>query len=329
MTFISYWSRYKIVPKPSVMYLEVTYRCTCKCSFCDRWKIGPEMASKELTTEEIKKLLKDAYGIGVRYVGLTGGEAFLRKDIFEIGAYARSLGMNITVASNGTLINESNIGDIAKTFNSIAISVDGILPETHDSLRGVAGVYAKALNALDLIKEHRIPVTINMVVNSQNYPEIDKYLEFFSGKGIPIQLTPVHEYAGSYLNVKKSIKDWDISKFNGEWQRLTEKYPLLRRGFYRNVPNFIEDPKKLKEAFTCFAGAVVFFVNPLGDVFPCEFLRVKMGNVREQPLKEIWGKAIKLRQNISSSARPCICWTHCIVPLNIKLTKFIALKRAV
>lgn len=318
-----------MVPKPSVMYLELTYRCTCRCSFCDRWKIGPEMASHELTAEEIKKLLKDAYEIGVRYVGFTGGEAFLRKDIFEIGKYARGLGMNITVASNGTLINESNIQEIAKTFNSVAISVDGILPETHDCLRGVEGVYNKALNALDLIKRHNIPTTVNMVVNSKNYLEIDRYLEFFSAKGIPVQLTPVHEYAGSFLNVNKNIKNWDVNKFNEEWVRLSKKFPLLQRGFYRNVPAFIEDPKKLREAFTCFAGSVVFFVNPLGDVFPCEFLRTKMGNIRENPLKKIWNDALKLRQLISSPNRSCVCWTHCIVPLNLRLTKFIALKSGV
>lgn len=328
-TFAAYWSGYRVVPKPSVMYVELTYRCTCKCSFCDRWKIGPEMASRELTTEEMKKLFKDAYGIGVRYVGFTGGEAFLRKDIFELGEYARSLGMNITVASNGTLINEGNIERIAKTFNSIAISMDGFKKETHDSLRGVEGVYDKAMRALELIKQHKLPVTVNMVVNSKNYLEIDDYLAYFQSKNIPVQLTPVHDYAGSFLNVNQNIKNWDVGKFNAEWQRLTQKYPLLTRGFYQHVPKFIEDPKSLTHVYTCFAGSVVLFVNPLGDVFPCEFLRSKMGNVSEKPLKQIWSEALELRKYISSPKRACVCWTHCIVPLNIRLSKYIRFQSSV
>lgn len=326
-TAVSYWSGYAIAPRPSVMYLELTYRCTCKCAFCERWKVGPQMASQELTTEEIKKLLKDAYEIGVRYVGLTGGEAFLRKDIFEIGKFTKSLGMNVTVASNGTLINEKNIDEIANSFDSVAISVDGFKKETHDSLRGVSGVYDAALNAIDLLKAKGLPVTINMVVNNQNFIEIEDYLEFFSKKGVHIQLTPVHDYAVSFLKVNENIKNFDLAKFNQEWARLSLKYPFLSRGFYRHVPTFLSSPKSLLKSFTCFAGTAVFFVNPLGDVFPCEFLRSKMGNVRENSLKKIWNDATKLRRHISSPERPCICWTHCIVPLNNRLTKYIALKK--
>jgi MoaA/NifB/PqqE/SkfB family radical SAM enzyme len=284
------------------------------------------MASRELTTEEIKKLLKDAYEIGVRYVGLTGGEAFLRKDIFEIGKFAKGLGINVTVASNGTLINEKNIEEISKSFDSMAISVDGFKRETHDSLRGVTGVYDSALRAIELLKSKGLPITINMVVNNQNFEEIEDYLEFFSKKGVHIQLTPVHDYAVSFLKVNENIKNFDLNKFNQEWARLSQKYPFLSRGFYKHVPTFLSSPKDLLKSFTCFAASAVFFVNPLGDVFPCEFLRAKMGNVREKPLKGIWKEALKLRRHISSSNRPCICWTHCIVPLNNRLTKYIALK---
>lgn len=72
-TFFSFWSRYSLVPRPAVMYFELTYRCTCKCKFCERWKVGPGLAREELTTEEIKRTLKEAYNLGVRYLGFTGG----------------------------------------------------------------------------------------------------------------------------------------------------------------------------------------------------------------------------------------------------------------
>ena len=328
-TFISYWSNYSFTPKPSVMYMELTYRCNCRCKFCERWKIGPQAHQKELTTEEVKKILIQAYKIGVRYVGFTGGEPFLRKDIFEIGKFAKNMGLTVTVASNGTLINENNIKEIVTAFDSLTISLDGILKETHDSLRGVKGGYALAMDAIDLLKKWRMPVAVNMVIVRQNFMEIDEYIQFFSEKRIPVQLTPVHEYETSYLKVNEALKQIDIEKFREEWMNLSKKYVFLSCRYYKHIPTYLSKPNKLLHSYICFAGAVMFFVNPYGEVFPCEFNRISMGNVREEQLATIWEKGKEIRRNIASPKRPCICWPHCVVPLNNRLTRFIGLKKGI
>ncbi len=326
-TFISYLSKYKIPPKPSVMYLELTYRCTCKCGFCERWKIGPRLTKNELTTEEVKRVLSEAYQIGVRYVGFTGGEAFLREDIFKIGKFARDLGLTVTVASNGTLINEDNANKIARTFASITISVDGARAETHDSIRGVKGTYKKAMIALFLLKKRKVPVAVNLVITKKNYKEIDQYIQFFSNKNIPLQLTPVHEYKNNYFKVDEELKQTDIKKFEKEWQRLSKKYNFLNNYYYKHVPTFLSLPDKLLHSYICFAGAVMFFINPYGEVFPCEFKRYSMGNVKKESLSTIWVKAQNLRREISSSKRSCLCWSHCVVPLNHRLTRFFSVDK--
>jgi len=328
-TFVSYWSGYRITPKPSVMYLELTYRCNCRCKFCERWKIDPKLAKKELTTKEVKRLLVEARQLGVKNVGFTGGEPFLREDIFEIGKFAKKIGLDIVVASNGTLINKKNIKEIAATFGSVAISMDGITPKTHDFIRGVKGVYEAAMNALALFKEHRVPVTVNMVITKKNFMEIDEYVQFFSQKDIPIQLTPVQECEATHFKVKKALKQIDAKKFGQEWATLSRKYPFLKSGFYRYVPTFLSEPRKLLRTYVCFAAAVMFFVNPYGEMFPCEFNRVKMGNIKNEPLAVIWKRAKNLRRKIASPKRSCICWNHCVVPLCNKLTRFIALKRGI
>ena len=329
-TFLSYWSGYRITPKPTVMYFELTYRCTCKCKFCERWKVGPKLAQDELTTEEIKRILADAYKLGVRYLGLTGGEPLLRKDLFKIAGFAKKIGLNVTMASNGTLINEKNIKHIAKSFDSVAISMDSISPETHDSLRGVKGVYEKAMKAVELLKAERIPLVVNMVITRENYKEIDGYLQFFSQKNIPVQLTPVHDCDANFLRVSdKKIKQIDMDEFRKQWHALANKYSFFNNGYYRHVPTFLSAPKKLIHAYTCFAGTAVFFISPCGDVYPCEFLRKKMGNIKEESLASIWRHALKLRRDISSPERACVCWSHCAVPLNRRLTRYISLKKEV
>ena len=329
LTFVSYWSGYAITPKPSVMYLELTYRCNLRCGFCERWKVGPSLASQELTTAQVKRILTEAYRIGVRYLGLTGGEVLLRRDIFELGQFAKKLGMNVSIASNGTLINERNIDSVLSSFDSVAISFDGVSATTHDSLRGVPGAFEAALATLTRLTSHKMACGINMVVNRQNFREIEDYINFFSKSVKHIQLTPIHNYEVSYLKVKEELQGIDIDEFNKEWSRLSRKYPFLTRGFYRNLPLFLSDPTRLHSAFVCFAASAVFFVDPYGEVFPCEFYRQSMGNLKEKSLVEIWREAGQLRRLISSPQRPCVCWTHCIVPLNIKLTKYIALKKSV
>lgn len=328
-TFVSYWSNYSFIPKPSVMYMELTYRCNLRCAFCERWKIGPEFAQKELTTEEVKKVLNQAYKIGVKYVGFTGGEPFLRKDLFEIGRFAKNLGLTVTVASNGTLINENNIKEIVTAFDSITISVDGILKETHDYLRGVKGGYTLAMDVIDLLKKWRMPVSANMVIVRQNFAEIDEYIQFFSKKRIPIQLTPFHEYEISYLKVDEDLKQINMDEFREEWLNLSRKYPFLNRKYYKYIPTFLSTSNRLLHSYICFAGAVMFFVNPYGEVFPCEFNRNSMGNIRQEPLALIWEKSKEIRRNIASAQRHCICWTHCVVPLNHRLTRFIALRKGI
>jgi MoaA/NifB/PqqE/SkfB family radical SAM enzyme len=312
------------------MYFELTYRCTCKCKFCERWKVGPKRARQELTTKEIKKILKEAYSLGVRYLGFTGGEPLLKKDLFEIAQFAQKIGFTVTIASNGTLINEKNIKEIARSFNSVAISMDGINAKTHDGLRGVEGVYERAMKALELLKSEKVPVVVNMVITNENFREIDQYLQFFSQKNIPVQFTPVHDCDANLLKVAdKKLKQIDMKEFRKEWRTLAKKYSLFNNGYYQHVPTFLSTPSKLLHAYTCFAGAAMFFVNPYGEIYPCEFYRRSMGNIKEESLRDIWQKARQLRRFIASSKRPCVCWSHCAVPLNNRLTRFVSLKKGI
>lgn len=328
-TFVSYWSGYLIPPKPSVMYLEMTYCCTCRCGFCERWKVGPKLAKNELTTAQWKRFLTQARRLGVKNIGFTGGEPLLKKDIFQIARFAKKLGFNITLATNGTLVNQKNAKKIAAIFDSVAISMDGTNAQTHDAIRGVRGVYNLATNAIRLLKEEGITVTVNLVITQKNFMEIDEYIKFFSQRRIPLQLTPVHEYEKNEFKVKKALKRIDLKKFRQEWYRLSRKHKFLNCGYYRQVPTFLSQPHRLRRAYTCFAASASFFVNPYGEVFPCEFLRTPLGDLKKESLASIWKKAQKIRKYISSSERSCICWSHCVVPLNDRLTRFIALKKGV
>lgn len=135
--------------KPQWIYISLSHRCTYSCQMCGVVKIlkGHELR-KELivrTFDEIAGWQSDST------VVLTGGEPFLRKDIFEIIAHAAQNFLKIEAVSNGSLI-EQALADqiIASGLSNIAISLDGAREETHDNIRQ-KGAFKKALKALEYL----------------------------------------------------------------------------------------------------------------------------------------------------------------------------------
>jgi MoaA/NifB/PqqE/SkfB family radical SAM enzyme len=128
----SYKNDFKTTPRPIALHFETTYSCTCKCVFCNRWKEGPKNVKDELTIEEINNMIKQAYDLGVRMISLSGGEPLLKKEMINSMKYAKKIGMETNITTNGTMINDNNVKDIIEAFDIINISLDSLDEEKHD-----------------------------------------------------------------------------------------------------------------------------------------------------------------------------------------------------
>jgi MoaA/NifB/PqqE/SkfB family radical SAM enzyme len=160
-------------PLPKKIIIEATLRCNLRCTFCFR----DTAKTKELNTQELKKII-DNLGPSIKRVGLTGGEIFLRSDIFEIFDYVFKKGFSLGILSNATLLNEEKVEKLVKYKDiNIGISLDG-LEETHNSIRGT-NAFNKTLNALKLINK-RIRVGVNTVVTDKNIDQIIPLLNIIS-----------------------------------------------------------------------------------------------------------------------------------------------------
>src|SRR5271165_2119841 len=150
---------------PLSVQLDLTYRCNEQCVHCylDHDDHG------EMTTVEIKRLLREMAEAGVFILTLSGGEIFLRKDFFEILEWARELTFCIKLKTNAVLIREAQAARLRDLgVESIQVSIYSHRPEVHDAITKVPGSLLRSINAIRFLKSQGLKVIIANVLMTEN-----------------------------------------------------------------------------------------------------------------------------------------------------------------
>ena len=120
--------------RPTYAYITITSLCNSRCRYCDSWKNNGE---SEPDTDEWKKIIDELVKLGIVTLTFSGGEPFIRKDLFELASYAKSRGLITMVVTNLSLFKEAHIQKIAESFDFFGISIDSTRPEIYKEIRGV------------------------------------------------------------------------------------------------------------------------------------------------------------------------------------------------
>ena len=279
---------------------EMTTACNLRCIHCHA--SGGKPAADELTTEEGKRLLDQlALVPEFRMMAFTGGEPLARPDLFELLAYSQALGFTNTMATNATLIDD----DVARRLRRFgltiaAVSLDGFTAEQHDMVRGVAGSFEAAVEGMRALRRAGIVLQVNITAMEYNVEQLAELMSLVDelGTGILLmyQLVPV----GRGRDIRQAALDLGANerliRFMAKAQRTTraivepvagpQYWPfLLQRAGISNGPLL-----RLAEMVFhgCSAGRGFVYIKPNGDVWPCPFIEVSCGNVRETPFRRIW-----------------------------------------
>jgi len=238
-----------------------------------------------------------------RMLALGGGEPLVRPDIFELVAYARSLGLEISIATNGTLLTH----EIAREFKkmgvaNIAVGLNANDKSVHEQITRVPGSFAKSKNAIYITLEAGMNLQINTTVMEENREAISGLLDFASEVDAQIvllyQLVP--EGRGSEEMELSTSQYRVLTEMIAEKQKTCKAiieptcspqywaYLISRNG---DKPSRLE--MKLAETLFkgCVAGSGLCYIKPDGEVWPCPFVPISAGNVREHPLDELWYKS--------------------------------------
>ena len=275
---------------PLVVSWNVTRKCNLKCPHC-YINAAKEELSDELNTEEAKQLIDQICEVSRPLLILSGGEPLLRKDVFELIRYGTEKGLKMGLGSNGSLIDGVTAKKLKEAgVKTVSISLDSCSPERHDEFRGVAGSWEKAVNAIKALKENSVLVQVNTTVTQQNYAEIDEIISLAEQLGVE------NFHLFFLVPTGRGTKIADISpamyeNMIKETFAKTSKHRLNVRPSC--APQFMRIAKDngldMRQWIRgCIAGLYYCRVYPNGDVTPCPYLPIKLGNIREKSFSEIW-----------------------------------------
>lgn len=326
---------YRTSPKPVMTYLCITGRCNLKCEFCEMGQAVTD--SKDLTTSEIRDIIDELKEWRIKWLYITGGEPFVRKDIWEIIEYCLENGISLfRLCTNGTLLNNLDTSEkklLRRSVKRLIISLDSVEPAKHDQIRGVQGTFEKIRAFLELAKRDKtLPdVSLASVITSDTYLDIARLIKF----GHKYQIRHINFQPVNFLS---NFPDFDAVGDKNRFLLKTEKLDGLKETIKQTIilakslgvsSNLEMLEKWIAEYFLYSESKEYFFDKVLanfvcskpfnylhihynGDLLPCTMLS-RIDNIKGKSIRESWEKRILayrkrlLRKEYFPQCRSCFC----------------------
>lgn len=283
-----------------------TYRCIQKCSMCHIWKF-PTKEEEEFAPSLLQKLPR------LSFCNITGGEPFLREDLGDIVAILRRKSRRVVISTNGYLT--ENILRLAGQHRDIGIriSLEG-RPAVNDALRGTPDSYDRALRTLlELRKLGLKDIGIGITVSDQNHGDMLDVFRLAENLKVEFATAAVHN--SYYFHTTENRLD-NKEKIAGSFQALIRELLWSKRvkNWYRAFFNqgLIEYVYGRPRLLPCPAGSKVFFLDPWGEIYPCNGMEDKiwlesLGNLHRSSFEDIWSseKAAQIRSKVRSCPKNC------------------------
>ena len=294
----------------------ITYKCNSRCSFCDIWK---KPHKKELEPEDYKKLPF------INTINITGGEPFLRNDIVQIVKILQKKSKRIVISTNGFLTKQivEQVRKMPKV--GVRVSIDGI-NEIHDKLRGIKGGFNKAIKTIKLLKKNGLKdLGIGFTSSEQNIGELLKAYNLSKKLNVQFTNSIAHDSDIYFGKNKKIASNKEVLINELKVLRKKQLFSLNPKNWFRSyfIEGLIWYIKGKAFELPCYAGKESFYLDPYGNVYPCNVLDMKLGNIREDKLNKILGSK---EINLKSCKK---CWMVCRVGPSMKKNKLKVIKRII
>jgi radical SAM protein with 4Fe4S-binding SPASM domain len=275
---------------------------------------------KEVVDEvsETLKEWREEYGIEFSpSFNITGGEPFLRQDIFEVLKEIKGRGFDTYLLSNGTLVNRERAGLLSNLVKGVQVSIEGP-EEIHEMIRG-KGSFSSAMNGVRHLLDTGVTVTLNVTLSDINADYFMKMVELSSTTGVQrlgfSRLVPSGRGKNLLPNMlgKEKVKELYEAiislKING--LDIVSGDPILSQMFSNDNKDFGSIA-----AGGCAAGVSGLTILEDGTLVPCRRLDIPIGNIKKDSLREVWASSevlLKLRDRKSYKGKCRICkrWASC------------------
>lgn len=261
---------------PYTAIVELTRRCNIHCVHC---YATPERGRRELSTQEICRVLDELYALGGLFVTFSGGDVTVNRDYLRIMRHASDTGIAVQFFSNGLLIDDHAADELSKmNLFHVGISVYGATAEVHDRVTRHPGSFEKTVRAALRLRERGIYAIFKFIIMNVNVGEYEAMKQMADRLQVPYKLD-VTITARDDLNIdtlQLRIHHDQMKKiFRDRFKEKFPKKPVMPDG----------------SDLACTAARTLLSVNAYGDVFSCVNMPIPAGNVRYSPLAEIWNES--------------------------------------
>jgi len=292
---------------PTDVSIITTYRCQMRCKMCDIWE-NPTAKKSEIQAKELEILPS------FKFVNVTGGEPFVRHDLEDIIEVLNTKSSRIVISTSGW--HTDRILKLAERFPDIGIrvSIEG-LSQKNDDLRGRDGSFDRGLRTLLGLKEMGVKdIGFGQTVSNHNSKDMIWLYRLARELGFEFATASFHNSFYFHKDDNNiTNKDEVIENFSGLIEELLkENSPKswFRAWFNLGLINYIKGERRM---LPCEAGSANFFIEPYGDVYPCNGLedrywKESMGNIREAAsFEELWfsEQANKVRAQVRKCPKNC------------------------
>lgn len=298
---------------PFQVVWDVTYACNLNCKHC--YADAGKKRENELSDAEALELVDRLSDMGVTILAFSGGEPLIRGNIMELVKRASDNGMYASFATNGTLLTKEKVKESKEAgVQYLQISLDGATAEVHDAFRGSPGSFDRTIQGIKNCVEADLFVSVATTATKANYSQIPAIIdlcdelevEWFmlynfvpTGRGrevLEIDLSP---------DEREEMLNMLFSRMEDVECELLTTAPQFARVALQHcagtgtlvVPTHFNNTRVGEDLFNitefiggCGAGRFYLAIRANGDIDPCVFFPLAVGNVREDDLKEIWKK---------------------------------------
>jgi len=265
-------------PGPSHAQIGITNACPQHCEYCyNRHRTG-----RVMDTETILRTARELRDMGMVWLGLTGGEPLLNRDIVRI-VETVSDDCAVKLFTTGCTLAADKASQLQRAgLFSVCISLDHWSEELHDRGRRYKGAFGEALKGIDtFLSAGGIHVGVSAVLSRDmiDNDQVDDYLAFLDGLGVhEAWLSEVKPTVEAFWNDRVVITEEQRVKL----VQLQDRYNASGRMTVNYLGHF-----EGRECFGCNAGNKMVYVDAFGEVSPCVFTPMSFGNLQDIPLEEI------------------------------------------
>jgi len=304
------------MPRPYALLAEVTYRCPLHCPYCSNPIALPVAASLpatpkfheggcettrrpqdgdysngELTTDEWKRVIREAAALGVLQIGFSGGEPLARRDLAELVRAAREANLYTNLITSGIGLGDDRVRDLRDAgLDSVQLSFQSDQPDLSDEIAG-ALAHQRKLDVAAKIRAAEIPLSLNFVIHRRNIDRLSQMIELAESlEAERVELANVQFYGWAFLNRAALLPTYDQVARAREVAIAAKARLAGTMEIFYVLPDYYESrPKPCLNGW----GQRYLTVNPIGDVLPCPTASssipdLRFENVRARDLGWIW-----------------------------------------